>query len=167
MDQLTLLLRGHPAKTTPSDTPQALEKPGKGSTEQDPLSHGSLLTSLIEATRGFWSGRMSQTSFLKGTRQVSCALSISLQSAGMGMLGGYWTGDITELPINRDPEYSWSLIVAESEPQRKYYLSPKALNGIAKRKRQPPLFSPEKGVWLSMTERRAFWAALAPDDPPR
>jgi hypothetical protein len=167
MDQLTLWLGGHPAKTTPSDTQQVLEKPGTDSRERDHLSPGSLLTSLIEATREFWSGRMSPTSFLKGTRQVSCALSISLQSAGMGMLGVYWTGDISELPINHAPGYSWSLIVEESEPQQKYYLSPKALNGIEKRKRQPPLFSPEKGAWLSMTERRAFWAALAPDDPPR
>jgi hypothetical protein len=167
MDQLTFSWGARPARTTPSDTQPAQEKPEMDSTAHDPHSPGSLLTSLTEAVRKFWSGRMSQTSFLKGTRQVSCALSISLQTAGMGMPGAYWTGDISDLPTNPDPGYSWSRIVEESEPPRKYYLSEKALAGISKRKRQPPLFLPARGVWLSMTERRAFWGSSGQDDPPR
>lgn len=160
---LTCLSEERPAKTIARDTPQ----------DQEGLVTAWMETVLASPSimSDLWSdgnqhgqdglfGKMSLTSWRHGIPVDFSALPQTLPRSGILLPGECLTSDTLGHPISQDKDCSWSDIVTQDAPQQ-YYLSRKALNGIARRKRQPRLFSRRGGEWLLMTERRAFWTKAA------
>ncbi len=106
-------------------------------------------------------GKMSPIPYRHGIPVGFCGSSPSLGTQGIFVPGALLTGAALDCPTSRGNALSWSEIVATGDVPQRYYLSQKALQGIAKRSRRPPLFSLQEGEWLSMTERHAYWMSTA------
>ena len=106
------------------------------------------------------SGRMFQTFWRHGIPADFSGLPPTLPKSGIMSHGECLISDGLGHPISRGRACSWSDIATQDAPQQ-YYLSRKALAGIAKRERKPRLFSPQMGEWLSTIERHVFWTDAA------
>ena len=148
------------AKTSVSDIQPVQSEQEMGLTERDRRSPFVLSASPENTDPASYFGKTCRRFFQKGTRQDFSDLQDSLPSAGIISHGECWMGDISACAISHDLDFSWSDILVP-EPPQKFYLSIKAIMGIAKRKRMSRLFSRQEGAWLSMTERRAFWRQTA------
>jgi hypothetical protein len=151
MNQLTFFAEEPPAKTLALET-----RTGLGWMDQVRLSP-SVTSDLWNDTSPVGSsGKMFRMRWGVGIPRDFSALPQTLPSSGILLPGECLISDGLGNPTSPARGCSWSDIVTLDAPQR-YYLSPKALAGIAKRDRKPRLFSPQAGEWLSMIERHAFW----------
>lgn len=105
-------------------------------------------------------GKMSPMPYQHGIPEGWVGSSPALGTSGIHALGGFWTRKTSAPMTSPDPVLSWSDIVTQDAPPR-YFLSRRAIAGIARRERKPRLFSPQEGAWLSTTERHAFWIEAA------
>lgn len=147
-------------KTTASDTRLEQRASGAGWMESA-LGSPSLSPELwIGSSRSGSFGRMFRTYWRHGIPADFSGLPQTLPSAGIMSPGECLISEDLGHPISRARVCSWSEIVIRDAPQR-YYLSRKALLGIARRDRKPRLFSLQEGAWLSMTARHVFWTTTA------
>jgi hypothetical protein len=150
----------HLAKTSASDTLPVLAT--RGTVWMENVLASPFLSS------GLWNdtnqnglfGRMFRMSWRHGIPVDFSALPQTLPNSGIMSPGECWISDGLGRVTSPAHVFSWSEIVTQDAPQR-YYLSQKALAGIAKRDRKPRLFSQQEGAWLSTTERHAFWMNAA------
>lgn len=158
--QLTFLSEELPAKTTASDTQQGRDAQATEWMGRVLASHSLSLELWNDTSRDGLSGRMFRMFWRHGIPVDFSALPQTLPSAGIISPGECLISESLGHPISHAHACSWSDIVIRDAPQR-YYLSRKALDGIAKRDRKPRLFSLQEAEWLSMTERHAFWTTTA------
>lgn len=146
----------HLAKTTASDTRQGPGTRGKEWMEAVLVSHfpSSELPSHTHQSGSY--GKMFRMSCRLGIPADFSALPQTLPNSGIMSHGVCWISDTLGSPTSPVPVCGWSDIATQDAPQR-FFLSRKALKGIAGRDRKPRLFSLQLGEWLSMTERHAFW----------
>ena len=166
MNQLTFLSEEPPVKTTVLDTQpgQALQATAwMVGVLASPLLSQNSQTGL--ALNGLF-GKMCRMSYRGGIPAAFCGSSPTLRSSGIFAHGGCWTNEISAPPTNLAHVCSWSEIVQTLDDPQQFYLSRRALAGIARRDRKPRLFSPQEGEWLSMTERHAFWMDMGRELPP-
>lgn len=160
MNQLTLFAAERPAKTIASDILPDRAKRGAGWMARV-LSSPFLSPELWNDTSQIGSfGKMFRTSWRQGIPADFSGLPQTLPNSGIMSPGECLISDGLGSVTSHARACSWSDIVTLGAPQR-YYLSLKALSGIAKRDRKPRLFSPQQGEWLSMTERHVFWTNAA------
>lgn len=133
-----------PVRTPASDTQQALATPDLDWMARVLASPSPSPESWSGTGPVGSSGRMLRMSFQPGTPEASSASPRALSHAGIMSPGECWTSAGSGPPISHERASSWSDIVTLDAPQR-YYLSPRALAGIANRKRKPRLFSPRGG----------------------
>lgn len=158
--QLTFLSEAPPAKTTVS-----VIQPEPGGRVTDWMAR--VLASPF-LSPGLWSdtsrdgssGRMFQTFWRHGIPVDFSGLPQTLPNSGILLPGECLISDGLGRATSHASACSWLDIVTQDAPQR-YYLSRKALAGIAKRDRKPRLFSLREGAWLSMIERHVFWTRAA------
>lgn len=140
-----------------SVTPSTLAGLARDLTALAPVSPTPSPTCSIATSLDGSSGKTSKTFSLHDMRAGSLALSRGLPTAGMAAPGASSITVFSARQTNLARDFTWSDIVVTCLPHERYFLSSKALSGIARRKRKPRLFSPQEGAWLSMTERHAFW----------
>lgn len=158
--QLTFLSAEPPVKTTASGTAQGREKLA---TAWMALVLASPFVSpeLWSGTsRDGLSGKMFRMFWRHGIPADFSGLPQTLPNSGILLPGECLISDGLGRPTSRARACSWLDIATHDVPQR-YYLSRKALEGIARRDRKPRLFSLQEGEWLSMIERHAFWMSAA------
>ena len=152
----------HHAKMPASDTLPGQVMPAKDWMAAVLASPFPTLASPQDTSRHGLFGRMSQISWRHGIPADFSGLPATLPNSGIMSPGECLISDTLGNPTSPDRACGWSDIVTHDAPPR-YYLSQRALTGIARRDRKPRLFSPLEGEWLSMTERHAFWTSMAPE----
>ena len=158
--QLTFLSAEHPVKTTASGTAQGRGKlvtAWMGRVLASPFLSPELWSG---TSRDGLYGKMFRMFWRHGIPADFSGLPQTLPNSGILLPGECLISDGLGRPTSRARACSWLDIATHDVPQR-YYLSRKALEGIARRDRKPRLFSLQEGEWLSMIERHAFWMSAA------
>ena len=150
----------HPAKTRASDTQPGPGAPGTAWMARVLASRFLSPELWADLNRNGSSGKMFQMSWRHGIPADFSALPQTLPNSGIMSPGVCWISDGLGNPTSHARACSWSEIAMNDAPPR-YYLSQRALEGIARRARKPRLFSLRAGAWLSTIERHAFWTKAA------